>query len=58
MTFLWVVLILVALAVVVSLISQAAPRRTRVIERVRDVDAYDDDVVIERRPRRRVVRER
>ena len=56
MTFLWVVLILVALAVVVSLISQAAPRRTRVVERVRDVDAVEEDVVVERRPRRRVIR--
>lgn len=56
MTFLWVLLILVALAVVVSLIAQAAPRRTRVIERVREPELYDDEVVVERRPRRRVVR--
>lgn len=56
MTFLWVVLILVALAVVVSLITQALPRRTRVIERVRRPEVYDDEVVVERRPRRRVIR--
>ena len=49
MTFLWVLLILVALAVVVSLISQAAPRRTRIIER--EV-APRDEVVVERRIRR------
>jgi hypothetical protein len=53
MTFLWVLLILVALAVLVSLLAQAVPRRTRIIER--DTAAYDDDVVVERRPRRRRV---
>ena len=54
MTFLWVLLILVALAVVVSMIANAMPRRTRIIER--DVAPLDEEVVVERRPRRRVVR--
>lgn len=49
--FLWVVLILVALGVVAVMIGQSMPRRTRIVER--DVSPRDDEVVVERRTRRR-----
>jgi hypothetical protein len=57
MTFLWVILILVAIGVVASLISQSMPARTRVVERVRSPREYveEEEVVVERRPRRRRV---